>query len=622
MPMAHLHLHSSYSELDAIAKIPDIVKRATELDWGSMCLTDHGTIAGVPEFHAECKKQGIKPILGCEFYFTPNFQESKSNKNRKKGHLILMAIDHEGWVNMKKLITRSADQFYYSPTIDYNDLRKHSNGLICLSACLKNPIAANIIEEKYDEAAKHVLTYKDIFGDRFYLEVQDGGLDVQLDVNKVIRRMGQKFDVPIVATQDAHYLEPQHAESHEAIWAIRTRDTLDRPCEGDIKKKNGRCEGDNCNNTGHDHNHNMNDCRVYYSTKEFWLKDGHHILNEDLTTEYGEKRRSDVIQEEIEMSAKIADRITEFEIKDGLHLPKYEFIPEPIIISNSSPQMEYLRTLVKVGYEQRYKNKWDDRPDEHRARLKKEMNDIEDAHLADYFLIVWDFVNWAREQNIKVGPGRGSAAGSMVSYSLGITNIEPLRYGLIWERFYNVGRKGSLADIDMDFPKSRRDEVIKYLAHRYGEDRVAQMVTFNTMAAKAALKDTAKLLGKHGMAFEDANVMTRFVDKKPGATIKQSLDKSERLQEYQNNNPMLFRIAQMLEGCPKSRGTHAAGVIISDESFDKGGVPLRWMTKDKKKVTEFDGETLEKLGYLKVDILGLKTLDVLADIEEEINGKG
>lgn len=620
VPMAHLHTHSAFSELDAISKVSDLVKRADEFGHTALALSDHGTIAGLPSFHEECKKQGIKPIMSCEYYFVPDYAKAREEKARKKGHLILMAMDIEGWTNIKKLITRSNQQFYYSPTIDYKDLREFGNGLICLSGCLKNQIKQAIINEKYEDAVKHVLNFKEIFGDRFYLEIQDGGLDVQLRVNQVLRRLGEKYNIPLAATQDAHYIDAKDVESHEAIWAIRTRDTLDKPCEGDIKRARGKCEDDGCKNKTHKHSHNMDECRIYYSTKEYWLKDGHHILNENLTTEYGEQRNNTITQKEVEETAKIADRIKNYEIKDGLHLPKYEFIPEYLSESEDS-SFVYLQDLVYKGYTKVYGGPADERmPDEHEARLNKELNDIESANLADYFLIVWDIINWANKNNIRVGPGRGSAAGSMVSYCLGITKIDPLKYGLIWERFYNAGRKGSLADIDTDFSKARRSEVIDYIAERFGKDRVAQMVTFNKLKAKAALKDVAKVLGKFGMSFEDANVMTRFVDKKPGTTIAKSLEKSEKLQEYQKKNEKLFRIAQKLEDCPKSRGTHAAGVIISDKPFEEG-FPLRWNTKDKKLVTEFDGETLESLGYLKMDALGLKTLDVLADIEEEINGK-
>lgn len=629
--MAHLHVHSSYSELDAISKIPQLVKRASEYSHSSLSLSDHGTIAGLPAFHSECKKQGIKPILSCEFYFVPDAvkppedmdKEKKKEirkKQRKRGHIVLMAQDFEGWTNLKKLVTRSNKQFYYMPIIGYSDLKEFSNGLICLSGCMKNQIKQAIIAEDYDVAVEHLLKFQKIFGDRYYLEIQDGGLDVQLHINRVIRRLSEKFNIPLVATQDAHYIDAKDAESHEAIWGMRTRQTLDMPSEADIKTVRGRCEDTVCGNNSHKHSHNMDECRMYYSTKEFWLKDGHHILNEPLHTEFGEERKNVIRQSEVEESAKIADRIKEYDIKTGLHLPEYKFIPETaIVIKGETPQFSYLVQLVEQGYEKVYDYKYMDMPSEHRDRLDKEFRDIKDAKLSDYFLIVWDIINAAIEKKIRVGPGRGSAAGSMVSFCLGITKIDPLKYGLIWERFYNAGRKGSLADIDSDFSKTGRPKIIKYISERFGEDRVAQMVTFNSMKAKAALKDTAKVLGKFGMAFEDANVMTRFVDKKPNTTIEKSLEKSEKLQEYQEKNQKLFRIAKMLEGCPKSRGTHAAGIIISDEPFDTGSVPLRWMTNDKKFVTEFDGETLEGLGFLKIDALGLKTMDVLSDIENEIN---
>jgi DNA polymerase-3 subunit alpha len=636
VPMSHLHIHSNYSELDAISKIPDIVQRAVEFGWDSICLTDHGNIGGAPSFHEECRKKNIKPILGCEFYFVPDAKpptedmdketrKAIRSKQRKKGHLILMAMDYEGWVNLMKLTTRANKQFYYSPTIDFSDLKEFSNGLICLSGCLKNQINQAILAEEYDVAVKYVLKYKEIFGDRFYLEVQDGGLDIQLKLNPILRRIGKKYDIKVVATQDSHYIDRSDSEGHEGIWAVRTKSTFDKPTESDIKWARGRCENKDgaCRDVAHRHHCKLEECRVYYSTKEYWLKDGHHMLNENIINEFGESRPTDILQGEVEESAAIADRIMEYDIKTGLHLPTYSFVPIEIQEKEKdNPQYEYLRKLVAIGYEQVY-GPMADITEEHIARLKKELKDIKEANLADYFLIVWDIIDWARSQGIKVGPGRGSAAGSMVSFCLGITKIDPLKYGLIWERFYNVGRKGSLADIDSDFPKTRRMDVVRYIAERFGEDRVAQIGTWQAMKSKAALKDAAKLLGKQGgMPYEDANVMTRFIPEKHNVpvSIAESIEMSEKMKEYSEKYPRLFSIAQKLEGCPRGRGTHAAGVVICDEPFENG-FPLRWNTTLKGWMTEWDMEVLDSLGYLKVDALGIVTMDVLADIEDDVNGE-
>jgi DNA polymerase-3 subunit alpha len=621
--IAHLHLHSSYSQLDAISKIPDIIKRAKEYGHKSIALTDHGTIAGVPEFYNEAKKAGIKPILACEFYMQPDPKRAQEEKNRKNHHLILLAQNANGWENIKKLTSLANENFYYSPRIGYSHLREHNDGIICLTACLKGIVPYNVAEEKYDEAALHAGVLKGIFGDRFYLELQDGGLDIQIKVNEVMRRMAEKMDIKTVGCQDAHYIDRNDVESHEAIWAIRTRDTLDRPVAGfDEENRDKRF-------------------RVYYSTREYWLKDGCHMLYEPLTTEKGHQRMSTLTQEEIERSVEIADRCDAVEIKKEMHLPRYEFIPEISLHEENKGcasvgpggktgcthdrSVAYLKRLVREGYELRYKTKWDDRSKEHGDRLNKELDDIESAGIADYFLIVWDIVNWARSKGIATGPGRGSAAGSMVAFCLGITKIEPIRYGLIWERFYNAGRKGSLADIDLDFSKRRREEVIEYIKNRFGEDRVAQMVTFNTLAPRAVLKDVAKLLGKEGLDFDEANAMTKFVHLK-AKTIEEALYGSkdgtippnDKLKEYEKNNPKLFRIAKMLQGSPKSKGKHAAGVIICDKPFSEG-MPLCWDTKEKTLITEWDGETLDSLGYVKMDILGLKTMDVLQETQEEAN---
>ncbi len=615
--MTHLHLHSSYSILDAISKIPDIVKRADEYGHKSLAMTDHGTIAGVPEFYTECKKRKIKPILSCEFYMVEDHEQDKINaktdkrRGSRNNHLILLAMNPEGWKNIKILTTKGSEKFYYDPRIDYKDLREYGEGLICLTACLKGVVPHCISEGNYDEAARHATILKGIFEDRFYLETQDGGLNIQPEINKMMRQLGEHLDIPIVACQDAHYIDRNDVVAHEALWAIRTRDTFDKPV-GYGKGK---------------------EFRPYYSTREFWLKDSEHMLKEELTTEDGEKRMSTITEEELARSMEIADRIGDVEIEKKMHLPKYEFVPTSVGCATEKgcehkddvegevvdlTSFNYLVQLVMDNFPRRYDCPIEMASDVLKARVKKELRDIKDARLADYFLIIWDIVSWARTKDIPVGPGRGSAAGSIVSYILRITGIDPIKYGLMWERFYNIGRKGSMADIDLDFSRIRRGEVIEYIETRFGKDRVAQMVTFNTLATKAVLKDTAKILGKKGMSFEDANLMTRNVPAK-SRNLDDAVEKNDKLREYKEKNEQLFDIARTLEGCPKSSGQHPAGVIISDEPFDSGSIPLRWNTKEKKQITEYDGETLDSLGYLKVDILGLNTMDVLYGVQEDVN---
>jgi DNA polymerase-3 subunit alpha len=434
-----------------------------------------------------------------------------------------------------------------------------------------------------------------------------------------MRRFASQLGVKVVGCQDAHYVDRDDVEAHEGIWAIRTYNTFDDPIKG----------GPQDNVEGQKY-------RPYYSTREYWLKDAHHMLYEPLTTEDGVQRATSLFQSEIEESAAIADRIGDVVIEKKLHLPRYEFLPdhdqtgcsaakECIDIQSEPKDMgafNYLCELVMKGYEQRYQCSWFDRTDEHRERLSRELRDIKDAGLADYFLIIWDIVTWARAQGIATGTGRGSSAGSMVSYCIGITGVEPLQYGLLWERFYNAGRKGSLADIDLDFSQKDRKRVVDYIKERFGTNRVAQIVTFNTLGSKAVLKDTAKILGSQGgMDYDDANVMTRYVPLKHGqaVSLKEALEESDKIKEYAEKYPRLFRIAQKLEGCPKNRGTHAAGVVISDEPFENG-FPLSWNTREETMMTEWDMDTLDSLGYLKVDVLGLKTLDVLDDIEKQVNG--
>jgi DNA polymerase-3 subunit alpha len=614
--LSQIHLHSSFSILDSVSKIEDIVKRIKEHGNTHVALTDHGTISAMPAMAYECKKAGIQHIPACEFYMTPDVEQKTEEGveggrgKRTAHHLILLAMNENGWRNIKLLNTQANRQFYYVPRIDYKDLEKYGSDIICLTACLKGIVPHYLAIDDFDKAAFHARKLKSIFEDRFYLEVQDGGLDVQPKINRAMRALGEHLDIPIVGCQDAHYVDRNDVEAHEALWAIRTQDTFDQPV-GYGKGK---------------------EFRPYYRTREYWLKSFEEILGEDLTTEDGNRRRTDLLQSELEMSQIIAERCKPIPIESKMHLPRYEFVPEVAAgcatkchadtdihgHTEDLTSFNYLFQLVSDGYEKRFNQPYFDAPDEYRLRVEKEMGDIKLAKLADYFLIIWDICSWAMSEKIPVGPARGSAAGSLVSYCLYITHIDPIPYGLIWERFYNAGRVGSLADIDLDFSKRRRDEVINYIKNRFGENRVAQMVTFNTLGTKAALKDTAKVLGSQGMSFDDANLMTRYVPDKP-EDIADAVERSDKLKEYKENNPRLFSIAEKLEGCPKSSGKHAAGILISDEDFSTGNIPLRWDTKGKHLITEWDGDTLDKLGLMKVDILGISTLDVLADVAKEVN---
>lgn len=585
--MCHLHLHTYMSVLDAISKPSDVVKKIKEYGHTAVSITDHGTISGTVEFYDACNSNNIKPILGSEFYM---YDENDSENKRATYHIVLLAMNQTGWTNIKLLTTRASDKFYFKPRISMSDIAEFNEGIICTSACLKGIIQDSIVNEDFIRAAEFAKKFKDIFGDRFYLETQDGGISVQPKINEYVRKLSEHLNIGVIATQDSHYINIEDVEAHEALWAIRTKDTFDKP----VGYNKGKA------------------FRTYYSTREYWLKDYRDMLG-DVVDENGKTRKSSIFPSELDKTMEIEARIGSVIIDKKMRLPKYQFIQD-----GGSNAVDHLTNLILLGFHNKYKIRLEDATLEYRERITKELKDIKDAELADYFLIIYDIVSYAKYKNIPMGPGRGSAAGSLVSYVLGITGVDPIRYGLIWERFYNTGRKGAMPDIDLDFSRARRGEVIKYIEKRFGVDKVAQMVTFNTLATKAALKDVTKVLGSSGMSFDEANVMTRYVASKV-KDLDDAISKNDKLKEYEQKNQRLFNIARKIEGCPKSSGQHPAGVIISDESFSAGSIPLRWNVKEKKKITEWDGVTLDALGYMKVDILGLNTLDIQYNVQEDVN---
>ncbi len=560
MKFTHLHCHSHYSLLDGLPKIDELLDYVKELGMDSVALTDHGVLYGAVEFYKKAKERGIKPILGCEMYLAfEKMNQRRPKIDDKRYHLVLLVKNEKGYQNLVKLITKSfLDGFYYKPRIDEDLLSQYSEGLICLSACLQGKIPQLIISNKLDEAKKTILKYKDIFGkDNFYLELQHHpNIPEQSKVNKALIEFSKKLNVPLVATNDSHYLKKEDAKAQDILMLI---------------------------NTGADPNDPE---RLTMIADDFSLRSPKEMIEAFKN-----------IPEAIENTQKIKN-LCNFEFKLGeIKLPYFP-LPE-----NKDPN-EYLKELCEIGIKERYKKASKEILD----RLNYELSVIKDMGFAPYFLIVQDFVKWAKENKIVVGPGRGSAPGSLVAYLLGITNIDPLKYNLLFERFLNPGRI-SFPDIDIDFADTRRDEVINYLAQKYGRERVAQIITFGTMAARAVVRDVGRALGYSYSFCDKIAKMIPF-----GWTLKETLEKISELRELYESNPKVTKLidfAQKLEGVARHTSTHACGVVISKEPLDNI-VPLQHPSQDEEAiVTQYEMRSIEDLGLLKIDLLGLRNLTII-----------
>lgn len=581
--LVHLHLHSNFSLLDGLSSIKDIVSKVKEFGQNSVALTDHGSVAGLIEFYKECKKNNIKSILGMEAYFTEDCQKAKENKQRYAYHIILLAMNNKGFNNLIKLATASNENFYYKPRIDFALLEKHNEGLIVLTACMHGVIAYNLFDhkDKDDEsivkypaniplAECYVQKLHAIFGDRFYLEVQDGGIPEQQIINARMRDLSKKFNIPTVATIDAHYINQEDSVAHTYLKSIA------------YGAKTLTAESGNG-----------------FTTQEFYIK-----KRDDL-------KGKDILDEELDRTIDIATRCN-VELEIGKYkLPKFDR-------TSDKSSIDLLKQKINDGWyskltkEQRQNSIYKD-------RLDKELMDIKTANLADYFLIVADIVNYAKSQDWWIGPGRGSVGGSLCAYLLNITTINPIKYDLIWERFFNIGRKGSMADIDIDVEKRYRDNLIEYIKERFGHDRVTQLATFNKLAARAVLKDVFKVAG---ISFEEANRITSLVpmknDEHAAITLDQALEMVPELRSYEDKYKSYFAIARKLEGAYKSSGTHAAAVVIANESFSEGNIPLAREPAGEGLMCAWDMKSVEDIGLLKIDILGLSTLEVMHRCVEEI----
>ena len=568
MSFAHLHVHTEYSLLDGACRIRDLPKLVKSMGQTACAITDHGVMYGVVDFYRACKAEGIKPIIGCEVYVAPRTRFDKQHEfDSEARHLVLLCENEEGYRNLSYLVSMAhVEGFYIKPRIDLDLLREHSKGLIALSACLAGEIPRRLRNGDYNGAKEYALTLSEIFGpEHFYLELQDHGIRDQAIVNKGILRLHEETGLPLVVTNDAHYLRKEDAYAHDVLLCIQTGKTVD------------------------DEN------RMRYEPQRFYLRSTEEMAA--LFPDYPEA---------IENTGKIAERCN-LEFTFGkYHLPEFK-VPE------GYTSLTYFKKLCADGFAQRY----GEGTDKQRAQLEYEQNMIERMGFVDYFLIVSDFVRYAKSVGIPVGPGRGSAAGSIVSYCLSITDIEPMKYGLFFERFLNPERV-SMPDIDMDFGDTRRGEVVEYVRRKYGDDHVAQIVTFGTMAARGVIRDVGRALN---MSYADCDVIAKLIPAGPHVTLDDALRISRELREkYEGDEQVkkLIDTARALEGMPRHASTHAAGVVITKRPV-VDYVPLA--RNDDTIVCQYVMTTLEELGLLKMDFLGLRNLTILDDAVKTIREK-
>ena len=560
MNFSHLHVHTEYSLLDGSNKIKEYVARVKELGMNSAAITDHGVMYGVIDFYREAKKNGIKPILGCEVYVAPNsrFDREITGGEDRYYHLVLLAENNTGYSNLMKIVSKGfVDGYYYKPRVDKSLLREYHEGIIALSACLAGEVPRYISKGLYDNAKKAALEYQEIFGkDNFFLELQDHGIPEQGIVNQRLLQMSEELGIELVATNDVHYTYAEDEKPHDILLCIQTGKKL------------------------------QDENRMRYEGGQYYVKSPEEMAN-----------LFPYALQALENTQKIADRC-DVEIEFGVtKLPKYD-------VPDGMTSWEYLNKLCYEGLERRYENP----SEELRERLKYELDTIQHMGYVDYFLIVWDFINYAKRHDIAVGPGRGSAAGSIVSYCLEITNIDPMRYQLLFERFLNPERV-SMPDIDVDFCFERRPEVIDYVMRKYGKDRVVQIVTFGTLAARGVIRDVGRVMD---LPYAFVDNIAKMIPQELNITIDKALKMNSELRStYESDEQVKYLIdmCKRLEGLPRHSSMHAAGVVISQKSVDEY-VPLS-RASDGTIVTQFTMTTLEELGLLKMDFLGLRTLTVI-----------
>ena len=555
----HLHIHSEFSLLDGANRIKDLPVRAKELGMDSIAITDHGVMFGAIDFYKACKKEGVKPIIGCEVYVAPRSRTDKQpGIDNHYYHLILLAKNNEGYKNLSKLVSLSfVDGYYYKPRIDREILEKYHEGLICLSACLAGEVNQALLSGQNEKAEQVALWHKKVFGDDYYIEIQNNGIKEQVLANQKLVQLARKLDIPLVATNDAHYLKREDAYNHEVLLCIQTGKRM------------------------------SDEDRMKFDTDELYVKSPEEMA------EYFK-----AFPDAIENTVKIAEQCNvEFEFGHTI-LPNYDVPPE------YPTHYDFLKELCDKGLKKRY---GENLSEEIQKRAEYELSIIKKMGYVDYYLIVWDFIHYAKTNGIPVGPGRGSGAGSILAYAIEITDIDPIKYGLLFERFLNPERI-SMPDFDVDFSDERRQEVIDYVARKYGHDHVSQIITFGTMAAKMVIRDVARVLD---YPYAEADALAKMIPNEIHITIKKALEQNKELKERYDTDEQtrkILDIAMGLEGMPRQASTHACGVVITKDPVDTY-VPL--YVRDGQINTQYIMTTLEELGLLKMDFLGLRNLTVI-----------
>ncbi|HKO56428.1 MAG TPA: DNA polymerase III subunit alpha, partial [Thermoanaerobaculia bacterium] len=578
MSFVHLHLHTEYSLLDGASRPEQLAKRVAQLGMPACAITDHGNMFGAVEFYNAMKKEKVKPIIGCEMYVAYGSRTDKAGVEDQaadagsNNHLIVLAANDTGYKNLVKLVSAGyTEGFYYKPRIDKELLREHREGLIVLSSCLKGEVSQNLAAGNYTRAKEAALQYRDILGpENFFLEIQDHGIPDQQKIVPMMARLGEETGLQLVGTNDSHYLSKDDAFAHEVLLCIGTGKTL-----GDEK-------------------------RMKFYSDDFYVKGPDEMAR--VFREYPEA---------VANTLKIADRINLSLDVSGHHLPKF---PTP----KNKDLGDYFAEVVRGGLKRRLEamaplfaaRRKKHEPEEYWERLEREIEIIKGMGFPGYFLVVWDFIKWAKDRGIPVGPGRGSAAGSLVAYSMAITDVDPLDYDLLFERFLNPERI-SMPDIDIDFCMNRRSEVIEYVRDKYGADKVAQIITFGTMAAKSVVRDVGRVLG---LPYGLVDKVAKTIPGGPGISLETATKDSPALIEAMKNDAEVAKIVEIgirLEGLSRHAGMHAAGVVITPEPITEY-VPLFRTNRDEI-VTQFDMRVVEKMGLVKMDFLGLRTLTVIDD---------